>query len=87
MRVRISIVLAALAITMVLPGIAAARGDSAAAAEKAEHDRILAYWTPARIAAARWRDYSMDPKSGKITANRGKPGGSSGTGASWTGGG
>jgi len=87
MRVRISIVLAALAVTLVLPGIATARGDTTAAAAKAEHDRILAYWTPARIAAAKWRDYSVDARTGKITANRGKPGTSAGTGASWTGGG
>jgi hypothetical protein len=86
MRVRISIVLAALAVTMVLPGVAAARGDSAAAAAQAEHDRILAYWTPARIAAAKWRDYTMDPKSGKITPNAKPGGGTAGavTGASWT---
>src|SRR4051812_16917624 len=36
MRVRISIVLAALAVTLVLPGIAAARGNNAAAAAKAD---------------------------------------------------
>jgi hypothetical protein len=90
MRVRISIVLAALAVSLLLPGFAAARGDSAAAAAKAEHDRILAYWTPARIAAAKWRDFSIDAKTGKVTANKGKPGGGTGgtsTGASWTGGG
>jgi V8-like Glu-specific endopeptidase len=83
MRVRISIVLAALAVTMVLPGVAAARGGNAAAAAKAEHDRITAYWTPARIAAAHWKDYRVDPKSGKITPYA-KPGGGGG-GASWTG--
>ena len=87
MRVRISIVLAALAVTVVLPGVAAARGGDAAAAASAEHDRILAYWTPARIAAAKWRDYSLDSRTGKISPAKGKPGSSSGTGASWTGGG
>jgi hypothetical protein len=86
MRVRISIVLAALAVTMVLPGVAAARGGAAAAAASSEHDRILAYWTPARIAAAKWRDYTVDSKTGKVSSAKGKPG-SSGTGASWTGGG
>ena len=70
MRVRISVVLAALAVTLLAPGAVGARsGDPAAAAAKAEHDRILAYWTPARIAAAKWRDYSLDPATGKITSN------------------
>ena len=90
MRVRISMVLAALAASLLLPGIAAARGDSAAAAARADHDRVLAYWTPARIAAARWRDFSIDARTGKVTANKGKPGGGTGgtsTGASWNGGG
>jgi hypothetical protein len=87
MRVRISIVLAALAVSMVLPGIAAARGGEAAAAARAEQDRIIAYWTPARIAAAKWKDYRVDPRLGKITPYA-RPGGGSGgavTGASWTG--
>ena len=86
MRVRISIVLAALAVTLVLPGMAAAGGGAATAQASAEHDRILAYWTPARIAAAKWRDYTLDSKTGKVSSAKGKPG-SSGTGASWTGGG
>jgi len=84
MRVRISIVLAALAVALVLPGFAAARGDSAAAVAKAEHDRIVAYWTPARIAAAKWKDYRVDPNSGKIVPYA-RPGGGGGGGASWTG--
>jgi V8-like Glu-specific endopeptidase len=88
MRVRISIVLAALAVTMVLPGIAAARGGDAAAAAKAEHDRIVAYWTPARLAAAKPKDFVRDAKTGKFTPLK-RPGGAGGggavTGASWTG--
>jgi V8-like Glu-specific endopeptidase len=78
MRVRISIVLVALLVPMLLPGAAGARG--ADAARRAEHDRIVAYWTPARIAAAQWKDYRVDPRSGKITPFA-KPGG--GGGASW----
>jgi len=85
MRVRMSIVLAALVVPLLIPGAAGAR--SADAARRSEHDRILAYWTPARIAAATWRDYTVDPDTGKVVANRGKPGSSTGTGASWTGGG
>jgi V8-like Glu-specific endopeptidase len=85
MRLRTSIVLAALAVTLVLPGAVGARnGDAAAASAKAEHDRIVAYWTPARIAAAKAKDFRVDPKSGKITPFA-RPGGSGGTGASWTG--
>ena len=84
MRVRIAIVLAALAVTMVLPGVAAARGGSAAAAARAEQDRIIAYWTPARIAAARPRDFVRDANTGRLIPYA-KPGGSGGTGASWTG--
>ena len=84
MRVRISIVLAALAVTIVLPGVAAARGGSAANAAKAEHDRIVAYWTPARMAAAKPKDYAFDPKLGKIVPFA-RPGGGGSTGASWTG--
>ena len=79
MRVRISIVLVALAFTLVLPGAAGAR--NADAARRAEHDRIVAYWTPARIAAAKWKDYRVDPNSGKVTPYA-KPGGGGG-GASW----
>jgi hypothetical protein len=82
MRVRISIVLAALVVPLLLPGAAGARGADAAA--RAEHDRIVAYWTPARIAAAQWKDFRVDPASGKAIPYA-KPGG--GGGASWTGGG
>lgn len=84
MRVRISIVLAALAVAIVLPGIAAARGDGAAAAAKAEQDRIIAYWTPARIAAAKPKDFVRDANTGRLIPFA-KPGGGGGTGASWTG--
>lgn len=86
MRVRIFIVLAALAVTMLAPTAAGARSADPASAAQAEHDRILAYWTPARIAAAKWKDYTVDSKTGKIFANVGKPGGG-GTGASWPSGG
>jgi V8-like Glu-specific endopeptidase len=80
MRVRMSIVLAALVVPLLLPGAVGARG--ADAARQAEHNRIVAYWTPARIAAAQWKDYRVDPTSGKITPYA-RPGG--GGGASWTG--
>ena len=81
-RVRISILLAALAVTLLAPGAVGARGDASAA--RAEHDRIVAYWTPARMAAAKPKDYAYDPKLGKIVPFA-RPGGGSTTGASWTG--
>ena len=58
MRVRISIVLAALAVTMVLPGTVGARSaDAAAKAARAEHNRIVNYWTAERMAAAKHKDF------------------------------
>jgi hypothetical protein len=92
MRPRVLVVLAAMLLTLTLPGTVGARNGAADAAT-AEHDRILAYWTPARIAAAKWKDYTLDPKTGKVVADKGKPGGGGSggggavTGASWTGGG
>lgn len=85
MRPRVLVVLAALTFSLLLPAAVGAR--SATSAAQSEHDRILAYWTPARIAAAKWKDYRIDSKTGKIFANAGKPGSGGGTGASWTGGG
>jgi V8-like Glu-specific endopeptidase len=89
MRSRVLVVLGTMALTLLLPGTVGARSASDAAKAQADYNRIIAYWTPARIAAAKWRDYSMDPKTGKITPNAGKPGSGGGgvTGASWTGGG
>ena len=86
MRVRISIVLAALAVAVVLPGVAAARGDNAANAAKAEHNRIVNYWTAQRMGAARHKGFVRNG-AGKLVPNA-KPGGGAGgavTGASWTG--
>ncbi|HXG26947.1 MAG TPA: hypothetical protein VNL94_08895 [Candidatus Binatia bacterium] len=94
MRVRISIVLAAFAVTLLAPAAVGARGPVADA--RSEQDRIIAYWTPARIAAAKWKGYVIDGR-GRMTPNAkppgtgggGKPGGGgSGAavkGASWTG--
>jgi V8-like Glu-specific endopeptidase len=73
----------AFAVTLLAPTAVGARGSDAAAAARAEHDRIVAYWTPARIAAAKPKGYVRDMKTGKLLPYA-KPGGSSG-GASWTG--
>ncbi|MEO8273938.1 MAG: hypothetical protein ABI620_07715 [Chloroflexota bacterium] len=88
MRPRVLLVLAALTLSLLLPAAVGAR--SAQSAAKAEHDRIVAYWTPARMAAAKPKDFARDPASGKLVPAKGKPGGGGGgsgavTGASWTG--
>jgi len=58
---------------------------SAGDAQRSEHDRVAAYWTPARIAAAQPRDFVKTSTGFKPYA---RPGGGGGvTGASWTGGG
>ena len=58
MRPRVLVVLSAIALVMLLPGAVGAR--SAQGAAKAEHDRVVAYWTPARIAAAKHKDFVRD---------------------------
>ncbi len=73
--------LAALAIigipALAAPVDAAGPGDS-------RHDQIVAFWTPARVRSAIPRDFV---RSGGSFAPKAKPGGGSGTGASWTKGG
>lgn len=57
----------------------------APASARSEHDRIVAYWTPARMAAANPRDLTP---VGVQAIPRARPGGGGGiTGKSWTGGG
>jgi hypothetical protein len=58
---------------------------SAKSNPRAEHDRVVAYWTPARMAAAKPRDFVKD-SSGKFVP-RAKPGGGTGlvTGKSFAG--
>jgi V8-like Glu-specific endopeptidase len=48
------------------------------------HDQIVAFWTPARLRSATPRDFV---KSGGSFEPKARPGGGSGTGASWTKGG
>jgi hypothetical protein len=57
---------------------------AAPASARTEHDRIVAYWTPARMAAAQPRD--LTPVDVKFSP-RARPGSGGVTGASWTGGG
>jgi hypothetical protein len=92
MRPRRPAALAVLALLTAVPlasGVAAAAGPSSAAARAAAEDaRIVAHWTPARMAAAVPRDYVRD-KDGRFHLNPlAKPGGGGGssgntTGASW----
>lgn len=57
---------------------------AAPASARSEHDRILAYWTPERIASAQPRDFE---RAGNKFVPRAKPGGTGGaiTGRSWPG--
>lgn len=57
---------------------------AAPASARSEHDRIVAYWTPARIASAQPRDLTP---VGVHATPRARPGGGGVTGKSWTGGG
>ena len=88
MRSPALILLSALTLSVVLPGAAgpanAVRTDRGTAATRAEDARVLAYWTPARIANAKFRDY-LRTDTGRIVPNA-RPGGG-GTGASWPNGG
>lgn len=58
---------------------------AAPASARSEHDRVVAYWTPARMASAKPRD--LTPAGANITP-RARPGGGGGvTGKSWVNGG
>jgi len=90
MRLRRTAALAALVVLTVLPlvgGQVAASGSSADAARAAaEHQRIVNFWTPARMRAAIPRDVAFDPVRGYHVVPQAKPGGGVGgntTGSSW----
>lgn len=86
--------LAFLLVSLIATPIAGSSGAAAAAA-RAEHERIVAYWTPARMAAAVPRDLSpagspVVPRAKPPWAGGGGGGGGDPTavkGASWTNGG
>jgi V8-like Glu-specific endopeptidase len=70
--------------------VGAGSAPSAAEAARAEHARVLAYWTPERIASAQPRDFVMNAAGRLVpTAKPGSGGGGGGggavTGASWSG--
>ena len=74
MRRFIPALLAAMVLSSMLPGVVGARGSLT------EHQRIVAYWTPERMANAKPKDFVMTA-SGKLVPNA-RPGGSGGS--SWT---
>ncbi len=81
----IALVLPALLLAM-LPGAVSAAGPGSAAAARAEHARILAYWTPERMRAAQPREFQFDAVRGVHPMQRPGGGGGGGggvTGASW----
>jgi V8-like Glu-specific endopeptidase len=89
MRVRRIAALAALTVATLVPlagSQAVAASPTGEAARAAEHQRIVSYWTPARMRAAVPRDVVFDPVRGYHIAPLAKPGGAGGgntTGASW----
>jgi hypothetical protein len=87
MRLRRS---AALAATLVLAAVpivtsgVAAGGGNAQASQTAEHNRIVSFWTEARMRAAVPRDFAFDSVRGYHLVPQAKPGSGGGiTGASW----
>ena len=83
MRHRLPTLLAAAMLLVTIVAPAQAREP-----EQSRHERIVAHWTPARIAAATPRDFLFDSNRGFVP--RAKPGGGGGattTGASWNSGG
>lgn len=80
MRRLIPTLIAALVLGGALPGVVGARTPTS------EHDRILAYWTPQRIANAKPKDYVMTASGKLVPYVRPGGGGGSGasTGSSWT---
>src|SRR3712207_431032 len=79
---RLALVCGLLLLAAVFPASAAAR------APQSEHDRIVAYWTPARMAAAKPRDFErVGDRFVPVARPGGGSGGGSTTGSSWNGGG
>ena len=93
MRLTRSTVISFVLLAMAAAPVAAAP-PSAAAAARAEHQRVVGYWTAERVASAKPRDFvrsgtdfvpASQPDARGKPAGKGKPGGgSSVTGATWT---
>ena len=97
---RVGRVLTALALVLVALPVLIGAGNGNDAAARAEHQRIIDFWTPERVARAVPRDFIFDPGGGRYVpahhrpGHPGGPGGGPGdgdstvvTGDSWTGGG
>ena len=88
MRYRVVALLATLLLLTLLPATSAVAAGPQAAAAHARAN-VLAYWTPARLQAARPRDFTFDPVRGFQPNGKPGGGGSGGggtgtiTGASW----
>ena len=80
-RSRVALVCSLVFLAAVFPASAAAR------APQSEHDRVVAWWTPARMAAAKPRDFTRVGDRLVPAARPGTGGGGNTTGASWNGGG
>ena len=95
MHIRRSAALAATLVLAIVPIVASGAvaggrsgATSLAARQTAEHNRIVKYWTEARLRAATPRDFVFDPVRGFHLAPQRKPGGGgtgggNTTGASW----
>lgn len=89
---RTTTLLTALVVMISLIGPSALGASSQADRSRAEHQRIVDFWTPERVAKAIPRDFIRDGSGWRAKPdNPGKPGGGGGdgsvTGQSWTGGG
>jgi hypothetical protein len=90
MRIQRSAAVAATLVLAALPilasgAMAGGGADAQTARERAEHNRIVSYWTPARVRAAVPRDFAFDSVRGYHIVPNAKPGTGGGgiTGASW----
>jgi hypothetical protein len=89
---KLTTLVAALAMAMTMLGTGAFAASNQGDQARAEHQRIVDFWTPERIAQAVPRDFVLDGRGWRAKPeNPGKPGGGGGdstvTGASWNGGG
>ena len=72
-RVRLFVVLSVVFATLpFIVGAGNGEGGNSDAA-RAEHQRILDFWTPERVAQAVPRDFVFDPGTGRFSPSRGKP--------------
>ena len=82
-RVFVTFVLLASTLPFIVGAGNAGNGDAA----RAEHQRIIEFWTPERVAQAVPRDFVFDPGTGRFSPTKGKPDGTPGGGGGNGGGG